>query len=153
MAIEAPLSKFRRNNLLIYIAFCIALVIWCGYDGYLNEEWINEHTNPDGKPETDLVINRAAPPFLLGAAVLLAAYLIVIKNRKLIADESELIISGKQRIPYDSIQRIDKTKFKSKGYFIITYKDEDGTERDCKIGDRKYDNLAPVLDHLVGKIT
>ncbi len=71
----------------------------------------------------------------------------------MIADENDLIISDKERIPYDSIQEIDKTHFKSKGHFVITYKDKNGKEVDRKITDRQYDNLEPVLDHLVAEIT
>lgn len=152
MAIEAPLSKFKKNNLKIYIAFCIGLAIWCAYDGYFNEKWIEEHTDADGNPQTYLVVNRKAPPYLIGAAVLLGAYLFAIRNKKILADESELIISAKEKIPYDSIQKIDKTHFGSKGYFIITYKNKDGCEINRKINNKKYDNLSAVLDELVAKI-
>jgi len=153
MAIEAPLSKFKKNNLKIYIAFCIGLAIWCAYDGYFNEKWIEEHTGADGNPQTYLVVNRKAPPYLIGAAVLFGAYLFANRNKKLIADESELIISAKERIPYDSIRKIDKTHFGSKGCFVITYKNKDGSETERKISGRKYDNLSAILDELVAKIS
>jgi hypothetical protein len=153
MAIEAPLSKFKKNNFKIAIAVCIGLAIWCAYDGYFNEEWIKEHTDANGNPETDLIVNRKAPVFLLGVAVLIGAYLSAIRNKKIIAGESELIISDKKRIPYDSIQRIDKTYFDSKGFFLVTYKDEDGNEISRKISDRTYDNLTAILDELVAKIS
>jgi len=45
MAIVAPYSKFKKNNLKIYIVFLLALAAWCAYDGYINEKWIEEHTN------------------------------------------------------------------------------------------------------------
>ena len=53
----------------------------------------------------------------------------------------------------DAIQKIDKTYFDSKGYFIITHKDQNGREVNRKLSDRNYDNLGAVLDHLVAKIT
>ena len=152
MAIEAPVSKYKKTNLKIYIAVCIAAAIWLGYDGYLNKKFIEKNTE-DGKPNSTLVFNQKAPPFFIGAAVLLGVYLFAIRNRKLIADENELIISDKERIPYDSIQKIDKTNFKSKGYFLITYKDKNGREANRKISDKKYGNLAAILDHLVAKIS
>lgn len=152
MAIEAPVSKFRRNNLKIYIVVCIAAAIWLGYDGYFNKKFIEEHS-PDGIPNTTLVFNQKAPPFFIGVAVLLGIRLLLIRKTKLIADENELIISDKERIAYDSIQQINKTDFESKGYFLITYKEENGKEVDRKISDRTYDNLKAVLDHLVSKIT
>jgi len=153
MAIEAPVSKYRKTNLKIYIVVCIGIAIYCAYDGYFNETFKTKHTNDDGTADSTLVFNQKAPPFFIGAAVLLGVYLFAIRNRKLIADENELIISDKERIPYDSIQKIDKTNFKSKGYFLITYKDKNGREADRKISDKKYGNLAAILDLLVAKIS
>jgi len=153
MAIEAPVSKYKKTNLKIYIAACLAIGIWCAYDGYFNDRWIEEHTDVDGTPQTYLVFNRKAPPFFLGAAVLLGVYLFAIRSKKVIADENELIVGDKEKIPYDSVQKIDKTHFGSKGYFIIAYKDKDGTEINRKLSDRTYDNLAAVLDELVAKIS
>ena len=152
MAIEAPLSKHRRNNLIIYIAICVAFALWFGYDGYLNAKFKEEHTQ-NGRADGTLIFNQWAPPFLLGAAMLLGLYLFKIRDSKIVADDTSLVIRGGRRIPYDAIEKIDKTYFDSKGYFVITYKDQSGTEIDHKISDRKYDNLGPILDHLVAKIT
>ena len=153
MAIEARISKFKRNGLIIWFVACIAVAAYCAYDGYFNEKFKTKHTNEDGTPDSTLVFNRKSPLYFIGAGLLLGAYWFAIRNKKLIADENELVINDKQRIPYDSIEKIDKTHFKSKGRFVITYKDENGKEVDRKINDRQYDNLAPVLDHLVAKIT
>lgn len=153
MAIEAPISKFKRTNLKIYIVVCIALAAWCAYDGYMNKDWIEEHTNTDGSPQSYLVFNQKAPFFFGGAAVLLGVCLFVIRNKKLIADDNDLVISPTEKIAYDSIQKINKTNFDSKGYFIITYKDKDGRENDRKISDKTYDNLKAVLEHLIAKIS
>jgi len=161
MAIEAPISKFKKNGLKIYIAVCIAVAIIFAYDGYLSKyKWSMRYNfykkhvvDNDGKPTSTMNFNRKSPPFFIGAAVLLGAYLFAIKNRKIIADENELIISNKERIAYHSIQKIDKTFFKSKGRFIITYKNEDDREVNRKISGRTYDNLEAILDELVAKIS
>ena len=153
MAIEAPISKFKKNNLKIYIAVCIGLAIWCIYDGYFSEKFEKDHTDDAGNAMGWLVVNRKAPPYLIGAAVLFGACLFAIRNKKLLADENDLIISDRKRISYSSIQKIDKTYFDKKGFFVITYKDKDGNEVNRRISDRKYDNLAAILDHLVAKIT
>ena len=152
MAIEAPISKFKKNGLIIYIVVCLAASIWLGYDGYLNEEFKEKHVGADGKPDGILIFNQKGPVFLIGAAVLLGGYLLTLKNKKLIADENELVFSDKEKIAYDSIQKIDKTHFDSKGHFILTYKNENNDEVDRKINKRKYDNLAAVLDHLVDQL-
>ena len=157
MAIEAPVSKFKRGNLKVYIVVCIIFAIWFGYDGYFNETFIKKHKDANGNPESTLVFNQKSPPFFIGAAVLLAGYLFVMGGKKLVAEENELIFSGrfgnKERISYDSIQKIDKTYFDSKGYFIITYKDKEGKEANSKISDRTYDNTAAILEHLAAKIS
>ncbi len=152
MVIEALTSKYRKNNLKIYIAICIGLTIWCIYDGYFNKDFRDKYTV--GEKETGwLVVNKKAPPYLIGAAVLLIAYLFAVKDKKLIADDNELVISAKKKIPYDSIQTIDRTFFDKRGFFIITYKDESGKEVHRALSNKKYDNLAAVLDHLVAKIS
>lgn len=153
MAIEAPLSKHKKNGLIIWMVVCIGAMVYCAYDGYFSDKFKTKHTNEDGTPDGTLAFNQKSPPYLIGAAVLLGAYRFAIRNKKLIADEKYLIFSDKEKIAYDSIEKIDKTYFKSKGRFVITYKDKNGKEVDRKITDRQYDNLEPVLDHLVAEIT
>ena len=153
MAIEAPLSKYKKNNIIIYIILCIVAAGWFAYDGYINKKFIEKHTNEDGTPNSTLAFNQKSPPFFIAAAVLFGVYLYSVRNKRLIADENELVFSAKDKIPYDSIQKIDKTYFDKKGFFVITHKDEHGKEIDRKISDRNYDNIAPILDLLVAKIT
>ena len=153
MPVEAPVSKFRKTNLKIYIAVCIAFVLWCVYDANFNEKFREKYTDADGKPTGWLVINQKAPPYLAGVALLLAGYLFAIRNKKIVADENELVISDKEKVRYDTIQRIDKTYFDKRGFFIVTYKNESGKDVHRALSDRKYDNLGAVLDYLVAKIS
>lgn len=152
MAIEAPISKFKKTNFKIYIAVCIVAALWFGYDGYFNEKFKEKHTTENG-PDTTLVFNQKSPPVFIGIAILFGAYLLVISRKKVLADENELVINTQEKIPYDSIQKIDKTHFSSKGFFIITYKDHNGNESQRKLSKKTYDNLSPVLDHLVEQIS
>jgi hypothetical protein len=153
MIIEAPASKFRKTNLKLYIIGLILVAAWCAYDGYFNDKWIKEHTDAKGNPETYLVVNRSAPKYLIGAAVILGVYLLAISSKKVTADDTELVIDGKKKITYDSMEKIDKTYFASKGYFVVTLKDSSGKEAEIKLSDRKYDNLEAVLDKLVEKMS
>jgi len=153
MVIEAPISKFKKTNFKIYIVLCLAAAIWFGYDGYLNQKFKEKHKNADGSPDSTLTFNQKSPPFFIGAVALLTAYLLAMRNKKLVADENELIISAKEKIPYDSIQKIDKTFFSSKGYFVIMCKDKEGNDVSRKISNKGYDNLAALLEHLVTKIS
>jgi hypothetical protein len=159
MVVEAPIGKYKKNNLKIYIVVCVFFAALFGYDGYLSKyEWSHrsgfyEKHAKNGQPDDTMVFNRKVPILLCVAAVALGIWLGTIRNRKLIADETELIVSDKQKIPYSSIEKIDKTLFKEKGFFIVTYKDEKGGEVGLKLSDRTYDNLAALLDHLVAKIS
>jgi hypothetical protein len=159
MAIEAPYGKYGKTNFKIAIFFCIGAAIVFAYDGYLSKyEWsfrhgfYEEHVK-DGVPDGDMVFNQKSPFVFACLAVILTAWLHTRKNIKLTADDNELVFSEKKKIPYDSIQKIDKTYFDSKGYFTITYKGTDGNEIDFRLSDRRYDNLAAVLEHLVAKIS
>jgi len=159
MAIEAPYSKYSKTNFKIAIVVCIVGAIIFAYDGYLSKyEWSLRHSFykkhvKEGVPDSDMVFNQKAP-FVLGAlSVGLLAFFLVRKNKKLTACENELIIGASQKIPYDSIQKIDKTYFSSKGYFTVTYKNKTGRGVNRKLSARKYDNLAAILDHLVAKIS
>ena len=153
MAIEAPISKFKKNNLKIYIVICLGLLAWCMYDGYFNEKWIQEHKYEDGSPKPYLTANRNSPYLFVPLIGFFAITLFVIKDKKIIADENELVISKNLKIGYDSIQAIDKTLFEKKGRFTIIYNDKDNNELSYKLSDRKYDNLSAVLEHITAKIS
>lgn len=146
MAIEAPLSKYKRNSFLIGIAICIGLSLWCSYDGYLNKTFKETH------PEW-WITNRVAPFVLLPVAAILGTWWYAVRGRKLIADETELVIAGKASIPYDAIQSIDRTHFEDKGFFTVIYTQAGGSEARRKLSDRDYDNLPAILDYIVAKIS
>lgn len=153
MAIEAPVSKFKKANLKIYIGVCIALSVWCAYDGYFNEKWIKDHTDAQGNAKLYLVVNRRAPYYLIGAGLGIGVWLYFVGKKKVTAEENELIVSSKLKIPYESIAQVNKTHFDSKGYYTITYKDTEGKEAECELSSKKYDNLQSILDHLISKIS
>jgi hypothetical protein len=153
MALISPLSKYKKNTYLIWMAVLIGFAAYCVYDGYFNENFRDKHTTADGKPDGTLAFNQKAPPYLVGVAVLMGAYLFVIRNKKVVAEENAIVIDGKVNIAYDSIQKIDKTNFDSKGHFTLTYRGPDGKEIDHKLSDKDYDNLRVILDHLVAKIS
>jgi hypothetical protein len=151
MSIEAPLSKYRKHNSMITIGILVVLAGWCYYDGYLNPEFAQEHTSPDGTPEGWLPFNRKSPPYLLLGAAVFAVRFWMVRNKKIVADDQGLHYD-KLTISYDQIESINKTHFDSKGFFIVHYSDG-GQKKELKFNDRQYDNLSAVLDHLVSKIT
>ncbi len=159
MTIEAPYSKHSKNNFKIGIVLFLAMAIIFAYDGYLSKyEWsfrrsFYEENVKDGKPNFDMVFNQKSPFVFVAHAAVLTVWFWARKNKKVLADENELITSDKERISYDSIQQIDKTYYEKKGFFVITYKTEGDKEVNWKVSDRQYDNLAAILDHLVAKIS
>ena len=157
MAVEAPLSKFKKNNVKIFIVVLVGMAAWFIYDGYLNKGFIEkntlDHGTEDARPNSTLAFNQKAPPFLLAGTAALAVYFFTIKGRKLTADDTKLTINGAKSIAYDQIESIDKTHFDAKGYFVITHVAEGGKEADLKLSDKMYDNLSAVLDELVAKIS
>lgn len=103
-------------------------------------------------PDETMLFNRISPAFFVAAAVVLAVRYRLRKGMKVLAQENELVVNERERIPYDAIDRIDKTYFEKKGFFTVVYK-KDGREIARRLDDRDYDNLAPILDHLIAKIT
>ena len=159
MAVEAPYSKYRKTNFKIAIFGSLLLAIIGGYDGYLSKyEWSHrqsfyEKHTPQGIPDETLKAHKWAPFVLVGISIISAIWYMKIKDEKIVADENELIISENEKIPYSAIQQIDKTHFDKKGFFIISYKDQDGKDKLRALSYKKYDNLKVVLELLVSKIT
>ena len=151
MVIEAPLSRYKKNNTLIIIAILAGSAAWLFYDGNYNKAFIEKHTSLDGKPDDTLNIHHKGPPYLLAGAALVGAYFFYIKNKKIVADDAALNVN-RIVIPYKDIAGIDKTYFDKKGFFIVHYS-QNGQDRSLKISDRFYDNLPAVLDCLVVKIS
>jgi len=153
MAIEAPLSRYKRSNALIYGIGCLALATWFAYDGYVSQSFIAEHTSEEGVADFTLQFNKYSPPILIVLAAAIGVHYYAIRGRKVVAEEDALVVAGKERIPYDAIEKIDKTHFEKKGFFVVTYANGDGKSVNRKLDDRQYDNLGPILDHLIAQIT
>jgi hypothetical protein len=152
MSIEAPLSKYRKHNLLLIAIMLAAAAVWFWYDGRYSQKFIKDHTNPDGTPNSTLNFNLKSPPYMLIAAAIIGARLWMLKDKKIVAGDKELVYE-KLTIPYDRIDSIDKTFFDKKGFFVIHYRDDSQQTMQLKLSDRGYDNLPAVLDYLTTKIT
>ncbi len=152
MDILGPASRHRGNTFILYIAMLVLFSLWCAYDGYFNSEFITQHT-VNGRPDGSLQFNQYSPPVMILAAAGLTVWLFRSRGPGIVAGDTALTLSESLTVPYDSIEQIDKTHFATKGYFIVTYKTQDGKEATVCLDDRKYDNLGPILDRLVEKIS
>ena len=158
MALTAPLSRQTRNWWMMMILAAVVLGLWLVYDGYFSKKFIEEHTIVDEvtgekSPDTTLMFNQKSPPCFFGAAVLMGLWVTFIWRKQVVADETDLVIDHKLRIPYDNIQQIDKTDFEKKGRFVLTYKNDAGKDVNCTLSDTSYDGLGPILEHLVAQLS
>ena len=161
MALVASLSKYKIKTFKLWIGVCVLAALVLAYDGYLSKyqwskryEFYKHHViDKGGKPDVDMVLNQNAPFVLIGLAALMGGYLFIIRNKKVVADETGLVVDEKINIAYNSILKIDKTLFDSKGRFTITYRGPDGKETDLTISDKNYDGLGAILDQAVAKIS
>ena len=157
MVVEAPYSKFKLKNYLLYIVMLVGFGGWMLYDGYFSEKFIEKHTKVNElteqkQPDATLAFHQKGPFIMFALAAGFAVRWTMLKNFKIVADD-EKIVFGKRTIDINSIEKVDKTHFASKGHFTIYYKD--AAEGDCKLqlSDRKYDGLNEMLEHIVKKMT
>jgi len=150
MEIIAPVSRYKKNNLLIMAGILAVAAGWFYYDGYHSPEFAKKHTNPDGSFDSTMNFNRKSPPYMLIAAAFFAVRFWLIKDKKIVAGQQGLQ-AGAVSIPYDAIDSIDKTHFDKKGFFVISYT-QNGTPAKLTLSDRSYDNMPAVLDRLTAKL-
>ncbi|MDD5459801.1 MAG: hypothetical protein PHF37_10470 [Phycisphaerae bacterium] len=156
--IVAPISKYKKTNLKIAIFGALVATVIFGYDGYLSKyEWsmrtsfYEEHVK-DGVPDDDMQFNQKAPVLLVVVSFLVAFRLFVVKDRKVTADEESITVNGKEKIPYSSIKKVDKTWYQAKGYFDIEYDTGEG-QTSSRISRKNYDNLDAVIEKLTAKLS
>jgi len=148
MTVEATGSKFTRNNRFYLTALCLAGALWFGYDGWFGSYRDKELESNDGKPTASLLFNQYSPIPLTLIALCSLYFGFRITSKKIEADEEGLVLSGGEKIPYRTMKKIDKRRFKNKGLFSIAYETDTG-EKTLKLTDRQYDNLGKLLDEIV----
>ncbi len=161
MAVEAPLSKYKKDNYRMTIGAFLLFAILFAYDGYLSKyEWSKRHSfykehvlDNNGVPDSTMVRNRRLGPALAVCAAVAAVRMVMVKGRKIIAADDALVLADGTTIPYDRIDQIDKTHFEAKGVFTVTYRAESGAERNLKLNARAYDNMPAILEVLTAKLT
>ena len=150
MAVEAVGSKRSRNNDIIVAVVLLVGSIWLAHDGWLGDYKDKELADNDGKPTANLYFNQYAPIPLTIIAIIYGVAALRGRSRKIVADEDGIKLSGGTEIPYNCIKQIDKGRFQKKGFFTITY-DQQDEDKHLKLSARKFDNLGLLLDELVGK--
>ena len=150
MAIQIAASKYKRNTNNLLALACVLIIAWLLYDGWFNEKFQREQTDPDGRPNTTLQSNRLWLPIFGAAAAiyfLLSAY--YLKSQKITADHDAIRWEKGLNIPYDKIKQIDKRYFEKEGHFTIFYLDPAGADKKVKLSDRDWDGLGIFLDEII----
>jgi hypothetical protein len=151
MSIVAKYSNYRLTNLKIAVAVLIVISIWCAYDGYFNEKFIEKHTR-DGKPDDTLIFHEKFPYFGVVAAFGVAGSFVHYRKKKVVAEDDAIVISDCEKIPYDAIDEIDHTEFDDSGKFTVKYH-SDGGDKTVVLSRKKWDDLEKVLEFLIAKIS
>jgi hypothetical protein len=89
-----------------------------------------------------------------GAAALAVLGLFAFNRRRTLgADATSIHATDGRRIPFSSVFRVDRRKWKHKGLSFVHYRDESGTERRAVIDDLKYTGADKVLDRLMANFS
>ena len=152
--VVATFSKYSRQNLIIAIVICIGAIAVCSYDGYINQDFIAEHTI-DGQIDSVLAFNKYSQPVFAVFAILAAIRYYIVGSYKVVAGDDSIEVDGKLEIKYDDIESLNPTYFdvKGKGYFVLEYKSSDGNIKDLKISKKRYDGTSELLETIVSKIS
>ena len=160
MSISAKYSSYKLGNLKIAAFVLVAFSIWCVYDGYYSESFIEKHTETieleDGttveKPDHTLIFCQKFPFVGFPMAAIAVFAFITKRNKQILADSDGLILSCGGKISYDTIQEIDHTEYDTKGNFTVKY-NSGGKQKSLKLSNKTWDELDKVLDELISKMS
>jgi hypothetical protein len=94
--------------------------------------------------------------FAIGCGVVAVGILVTFlfnRGRTLRADREAFYTPSGRRIPFASVFRIDRRKWKNKGLAIIHYRDGDGTEKKAVIDDLKFGGADRILERLLSQFS
>lgn len=168
---RASLSKtwFRRQILITL--FCFGVGLWFFYDGRFgfpqknerflaHKEFENQNRSdweqyaksrgwPKRPPErlykkVDIVVQYAFGVALTIGGIAALGLLIVSKNRTVSSDAEAYYAENGQRVAFDAIRSIDKSKWDSKGIAVLIYQDG-RREAKAVIDDYKFEGAEQIL--------
>lgn len=152
MDIIAKYSSYRLGNLKIAVAVLLGLSVWCVYDGYFNQKFIDKHTTVEGKADDTLICHKYfAYIGVPGAAAVLAVFAVK-RKKQIIAKNDCLVLEDGSSIAYKSIEELDQTDYDIDGKFKLTYI-SGGNEKSVVFSNKNWDGLDKLLDFLITKIS
>ncbi|CAN5499177.1 hypothetical protein BH23VER1_BH23VER1_24870 [soil metagenome] len=103
---------------------------------------------PDKRTQGDVTEQLVISGVMGTLAVVILVVFLVNRPKTLRADASSFTTPGGKRIPFDSVHRIDKRKWKNKGLAYAHYKGPQGSGK-ATIDDLKFGGADAILDRLV----
>lgn len=172
MAVEARMNPTWRNKWLLLAGFLMFFAVWSVYDalvaypahnqrvakfqefddtGRLSEwpdyaksqGWSDEDP---GEPmsEGSIQTQWVQMGICIALAALVLGRVFQVSRTKLAAEDDALVGPSGQRVGYDQITEIDKTRWDSKGIAVVHY-GADGGKRKLKLDDWVYRDADQVL--------
>ena len=93
----------------------------------------------------------AGGAFLVASIV--AGFFLINRSKKISADANSFTTPGGTTIPFDSVFRIDKRKWKYKGLAYAHYTDSAGKKQKAALDDLKYGGTDKILDRLLANFS
>ena len=152
MDLIAKYSSYRLGNIKIAVAVLLGISVWCVYDGYYNQKFIEKHTIAEGKADDTLIFHRYFAYFGVPGAIAAAGAYMVLRKKQLTAGDDGLILDNGDKILYKAIEELDHTDYDLDGKFKITYICS-GSEKAIFLTNKKWDGLDKVLECLISKIS
>ena len=172
MAVEARMNPTWRNKWLLLAGFLVFFAAWSVYDALVAypahnqrvakfqelketsrlSEW-PEHARSQGWSDEDpgepmsegsIQTQWVQMGICLALAAMVLGRVIYVGRTRLAADDQGLVGPSGERVPYDQIREIDKTRWDSKGIAVVHY-GGDGARRKLKLDDWVYRDADVVL--------
>ena len=86
-------------------------------------------------------------------ATIIGIVFLINRGKKISADANSFTTPGGTTIPFDSVYRIDKRKWKYKGLAYAHYTDADGKKQKAALDDLKYGGTDKILDRLLANFS
>lgn len=141
MSVECGLGKGRKIQLLFGLVLVLAFGIWCGYDGWLNEDY-----QPGGKKENNRLFSQAAAIACGVGVLVLVGWFARASRTRVVADDDGIDVNGKIRIAWSELTKADDSKY-DKG-LVRLYYEHGGQKREYLVDSYATNRFDEFLDEV-----
>lgn len=151
-------SRISQNKLPADVAAPFQNPVWAGWNQEtperrkLLEDVAREYHFDGFHGEVDIWLQKAIVGGLIVSTIVAIWWFMHCQKRRAVVDDSGLSPASGVLIPWDTITKVDNTRWKKSGIVDITYLDN-GAEKIAKLDDYLLDNLPPVLNEVAVRAT